>query len=204
MSGLTFVAMNASIPTPLYLLLSCKSSLQSKLMKQATLSTTNSTQPIIRSGLTEKRQQILSDLIKDPKELVQLLALAESLSLASAVTLLGNSALGIVLVLHCNHTQGLSPKLSQDLSLLTTNALLLLYKSVLLSEINNNYRILTDLSSTIATKVLPKPAASRQAYRHQTLRDGGANRLPSRSRNAAVSAGLAGTEADARTSRGSC
>jgi|TARA_B100000959_G_scaffold44366_2_gene44826 L-lysine 2,3-aminomutase len=107
-----------------------KSSLQSKLMNQAALSITHFPQPTIRSDLPEKWQQILSDLITDPKELVQLLELDASLFLASAATLLGNSARRIVLVRHCIHTQGLSPELIQDLSLLATNGVLSLNKSV--------------------------------------------------------------------------
>ncbi|HAJ76618.1 MAG: hypothetical protein QGG54_09780 [Gammaproteobacteria bacterium] len=128
-------------------------------MRQAALAITNSTQAIIRSDLPEKWQQILSDLITDPKELVQLLELDEPLSLASAATLLGNSALRIELVLHCDHTQGLSLELIQDLGQVVTNGLMLLTKSVFISEINDKSRILADLSPCFAVKVLPKTCA---------------------------------------------
>ncbi|MDP6416479.1 MAG: EF-P beta-lysylation protein EpmB [Gammaproteobacteria bacterium] len=70
--------------------------------------------------------------------------------------LLWDSALQIVLVLHCNHAQELSPELVRNLSMLATNGIIILNQSILLREINDNSRILIDLSrALIAAKVLP-------------------------------------------------
>ena len=70
--------------------------------------------------------------------------------------LLENSRFRCVLVLHCNHAREISALVRSFLSKIDTNAVTLLNQSVLLADINDNSKILEELSRTLfSLNVLP-------------------------------------------------
>lgn len=70
-------------------------------------------------------------------------------------TLVG-SRLRVVVVVHCNHPQELGSEVTRGLSMLATNGVTMLNQSVLLMGVNDNSKILADLSrSLFAHNVLP-------------------------------------------------
>jgi KamA family protein len=66
------------------------------------------------------------------------------------------SRLKTVLVVHCNHPRELAPDVRSALNTLATNGVTLLNQSVLLREVNDNSRILVQLSRALFQQnVLP-------------------------------------------------
>ncbi|NKB34784.1 MAG: EF-P beta-lysylation protein EpmB [Pseudomonadales bacterium] len=72
------------------------------------------------------------------------------------LSLLENSRLNMVLVLHCNHPQEISDEVQHFMGKIDANSITLLNQSVLLAEINDNSTTLAELShSLFALNVLP-------------------------------------------------
>ena len=71
-------------------------------------------------------------------------------------TLLRRCPLQTVLVIHCNHPRELSRDFAAAMNMLSANGVTILNQSVVLSEVNDNSSILTDLSKALfARNVLP-------------------------------------------------